>query len=33
MRLALALLSVLAMPARAQDPPLFSLEQYLLDFS
>jgi rhodanese-related sulfurtransferase len=32
MRLALALLSVLAMPARAQDPPLFSLEQYLLDF-
>ncbi|MBK9794895.1 MAG: rhodanese-like domain-containing protein [Holophagaceae bacterium] len=32
MRLALALLLTLALPAQAQDPQLFSLEQYLLDF-
>jgi rhodanese-related sulfurtransferase len=32
MRLALALFLTLAMPSQAQDPQLYSLEQYLLDF-
>jgi rhodanese-related sulfurtransferase len=32
MRLALFFFFALALPSRAQDSPLFSLEQYLLDF-